>query len=84
MINKEKIKLNEEIYYVPSYSGTTKVSIIEIINDDKVLVKPVSQNKKEFKPFTTPLVHVFNRAEDARIGKRAWESYMCKRNNKRR
>ncbi len=83
MINKDKIKLNEEIYYVPSYSGATKVSIIEVITNDKVLVKPASNARKEFKPFTIPLIHVFNKPKDAQIGKRAWESYMRKRCKKK-
>ena len=84
MINKDKIKLNEQIYYVPSYGGVTRVKIIKILSDDKLLVKQVSKNKnKEFKPYTIPLLHVFAKSEHAHIGERAWESYMRRRRNKR-
>ena len=85
MINKDRIKLNEQNYYVPSYDGVTRVKIIKILSDDKLLVKQVSKNKdKEFKPYTIPLIHVFNKAEHARIGKRAWESYMKRRRRNNR
>ena len=83
MINKDKIKLNEQIYYVPSYGGVTRVKIIKILSGDKLLVKQVSNKGKEFKPYTIPLLHVFNKAEHAHIGERAWESYMRRRRNKR-
>lgn len=33
MINKEKIKYNEPVYYMPTYGGVIKISIIKSLND---------------------------------------------------
>lgn len=81
MINKDKIKYNEPIYYMPNYSGIIKISILKSINNTMVLVKPYSA-KKDFKPFTTPIQHIYNKPEHARIGRREWEHYMRHRKHK--
>lgn len=83
MINKQKIKYNEAIYYVPSYTSPRKVSILKLINDSLVVVKPYSKKQnQEYKPFKVPIVHIYNADEDARIGRREWEHYM-RHNNKK-
>lgn len=75
MINKDKIKYNEPIYYMPTYGGVIKISILKAINDSVMLVKPTSK-KKDFKSFTTPIEHIFNKPEHAQRGVREWEHYM--------
>lgn len=78
MINVEKIKYNEPIYYVPAYSTLAKVSIIRLKANDMAVVKPFSR-KKDFKPYPIPIKYIYNKAKDARIGRRNWENYMRKR-----
>lgn len=80
MINPAKIKYNEPKYYAPSYGSAIKVSIIKLIANDVALVKPFSR-KRDFKPFPTPIVHLYNKPEDAEKGRREWEKY--KRDKKR-
>lgn len=82
MINKNKIIYNEPIYYIPNYSKTAnKVKLIKCLNNDKMLVQiVVNKGKKESKPFTIPIQHIFNKPEDARFGAREWENYMRKKN----
>ena len=75
MINKDKIKYNEAIYYTPTYGGAIKVSIIKTLNDILALVKPTSK-KKDFKPFAIPIEHIYNKPEHAQRGCREWEHYM--------
>ncbi len=75
MINKDKIKYNEPIYYMPTYGGVIKITIIKAINDTMMLVKPISK-KKDFKAFRTPIEHIFNKPEHAQRGCREWEHYM--------
>ena len=36
MINKDKIKYNEPVYYMPSYGGAIKISILKAFNDNIV------------------------------------------------
>jgi len=80
MINLEKIQYNEPIYYVPSYTGVCKVSILHKLSGDTpmMLVKPYSK-KKDFKAFPTPLEFIFNSEEDAKHSGRDWEHYMRQR-----
>lgn len=75
MINKSKIKYNEPIYYMPTYSGVIKISIIKSIHNNMMLVKPYSK-KKDFKAFTTPIEHIYNKPEHAQRGCREWKHYM--------
>lgn len=79
MINVSKIKYNEPIYYAPSYGNSMKVSIIKLIADDVALVKPSLRKKKDLKPFPIPIIHIYNKPEDANRGRREWENYMRKR-----
>ena len=79
MINTAKIKYDEPIYYAPSYGNAMKVSIVKLIADDVALVKPSFKKQKDFKPFTIPIMHLFNKPEDANRGRREWENYMRKR-----
>lgn len=52
MVNVEKIVLNEPIYYTPKWSGITKISVVEIVNDNSVLVQvPPSKKGKKFNRF---------------------------------
>lgn len=50
MINKDKIKYNEPIYYMPTYGGTMKISVIKAKTDNLMLVKQYSK-KKGFQGF---------------------------------
>lgn len=77
MINKNEIKFGEPIYYMPSYSGTSKISVLKLLDNERVLVKPYSKNR-DFKPFPTPMAHIYNNSQDAYRGRRAWESYKRK------
>lgn len=77
MIYKDKVVLNDPVYYVPSYSGVDRVSILKLRDGDMALVQPHS-TKKECKPFSIPLVHIFNTEKDANTGRRAWEQYRRK------
>lgn len=79
MINVAQIKLNELIYYTPSFSNSMKVAIIKLISDDVALVQPKSKKDKEPKPFSVPIEHIYYKPEDANRGRRAWENYIRKR-----
>lgn len=82
MINKDKITYNEPIYFVPSYCGVQKVSILRLKNNDIACVKGTSK-KKELKPYNIPLVHIYNTDNAARVGRRSWENWKKKsKNNK--
>ncbi len=78
MINIAKIKYNEPIYYIPVYGGSTRASILKLFTEDIALVKPFS-TKNDFKPFPTPIMHIYNNVGDASRGRRNWENYMRKR-----
>lgn len=82
MINKDKIKYNEPIYYMPTYGGMIKITILKAINDTIMLVR--ANSKKDCKAFTTPIKHIYNKPEHALHGVREWEHYMRhkKRKNK--
>ena len=77
MVNREKIIFNESSYYMPDYSGTIKVSVLKLLDDERALVKQHKKNK-DLKPFPIPITHIYNRAEDADKGRRAWEEYKRK------
>lgn len=79
MINKDKIVLNEPVYYMPIYSGAVKIKILELKNDNVALVQMVfKKSKKKFKPFTIPIQHIYNKPGHAYLGRREWENYMRK------
>lgn len=75
MINKDKIKYNEPIYYMPTYGGAIKISIIKAKSDNLMLVKQYSK-KKDLKAFVVPIEHIYNKPEHAHRGIREWEHYM--------
>ena len=85
MVNIDKIVLNEPIYYTPNWSGVTKISVIEIVNDNSILVQP-SQNKKgkKFKSFYMSPRFIFTEHEHAKRAGRDWEEHMRNRNKKKR
>lgn len=78
VINREKIVLHEQFYYVPTYTGVAKVTIEKIAENDLLIVK--ATNKKA-KPFVILIDHVYNKPEHANIGRRDWEHWKrkCKR-----
>ena len=47
MINKDKIKYNEPIYYMPTFGGTIKISVIRAKTDNLMLVKQYSKKKRK-------------------------------------
>ena len=70
MINKDKIVLNEYIYWTCQYSGAVKVKILEVIDDKTVRVDtPI----KKQAPLVRDLEFIFNKEEHARTAKRDWE-----------
>lgn len=73
MLNKEKIVFDEPIYWMPNFNGSIKASIIEVLDDGKVLVRQYSKDK-ELKPFQVLLSHLYNSADAAAKGRRAWEA----------
>lgn len=81
MVNKNKITLNDPVYFTPNYSGAVKISILKLYDDETALVQihPVT---KDAKNFCIPLEHIYNQAKHAKNGKHAWESYMRKKTNK--
>lgn len=70
MINKEKIIMNEFVYWTCQYTGAVKVKILEILDDDKVLVDTVIKRQA---PITRDLKFIFNKEEHARVAKKDWE-----------
>lgn len=80
MINKGKIVFDEPIYYMPNYGGTIKISVLKLLDGERVLVKQYSKDQgKDFKPFSTRIADIYNRQEDAARGRRAWEQAKKKR-----
>ncbi len=77
MLNVEKIKYDEPIYYIPSFSNAVKVQICNV-NGNKAVVKQYSKNQ-ELREFSIPLEFVYSSAEYANRCKRAWESWRRKR-----
>jgi len=78
MIDKTKIKLNDTVYYTPSYSGAISVIVLKVFDNDTALVRTPS-NKKELSPFVRPLAFLFCDAESAKRSRRDWENYEKKR-----
>ena len=85
MINIEKIVLNELIYYTPNWSGITKISVIEIVYENSVLVQvPPNKKGKKFKPFYMSPKFIFTEHEHAKRAGKDWEHHMRNRNKKKR
>jgi len=74
MLNKAKIKLNDTVYYTPSYSGAISVIVLKVFDNDTALVRTPS-NKKELSPFVRPLAFLFYDAESARKSGKEWEHF---------
>lgn len=70
MVSKEEIIFNEPIYFTSDYSGATKISIIRLFDDGEALVKQYCK-KKDFKPFTRPMTHIYTNSKDAEKGRKA-------------
>lgn len=73
MLNTEKIVFDEPIYWMPNFNGSIKVSILKLLDDGRVLVRQYSE-KKDLKPYYTQIAHLYNCAENAAKGRRAWEA----------
>ena len=66
---------------MPNYGGTIKVSVLKLLDSERVLVKQHKRGK-DLKPFPTPMAHVYNRTGDADRGRRSWEAYKRKKGAK--
>ncbi len=77
MINKNNIKFNEPIYYVPSYGVAVNVLLIKPLANDMFLVKPHSK-KKDFKAYPTHFDYIFNDEISANRSRRDWEKFVKK------
>ena len=85
MVNIEKIVLNEPIYYIPNWSGVARISVIEIVNDNSVLVQAQPSKKgKKFKPFYMSPKFIFTEHEHAKRAGKDWEHHMRNRNKKKK
>ena len=73
MINKDKIVFNTKTYFTCSYTGAIGVTILKLIDDERVLVQSGKHT------FIRPIQYVFNEYEHARKGGRDWEHYERKR-----
>lgn len=81
MINANEMRYNKPVYYVPTYTGPTKVRICKI-NNDIAIVKPYSK-KKEFHAFPIPLEFVCDSHEYAKRCGRAWEHWKRTQNKRK-
>ena len=70
MINREKIILNEYVYWTCQYSGTVKVKILEVLEGDKVLVDTTIKKQA---PIVRELQFIFNKEEHAKKSMKEWE-----------
>lgn len=50
MINKNEIKFGEPIYYMPSYSGTSIISVLKLLDNERVLVNAATTRKTQELP----------------------------------
>ncbi len=78
MINTNKVEFNKPVYYIPAYSGSVMVSILELRSNGSALVQQYS-TKQDLKPFVISVNHIYNKAEDAVRGRRAWAQGKRKR-----
>lgn len=77
MINIETIRYNEPIYYVPTYGGSVRVSVIQLTDNGNVIVKSMG-DKSQDKPYCIPVKFLFKTGEAARKQARNWESWKRK------
>ena len=73
MINKEKIRFDESIYWVPGYTGPRKIMILEEFKEGLYSVQS-GEHK-----FIANIEYIFNKPEHAQEAFRDWESYESKR-----
>lgn len=73
MIDRENILFNKRLYYTPSWTGVTKVSILMAYNNGKLLVQAND------KPFIRTDRYVFKETEEARKSIKKWQHYDRKR-----
>ena len=76
MINREKMILNEYVYWACQYSGTVKVKILEVLEGNKVLV---DTSIKKQAPIVRDLQFIFNKEEHAKKSMKEWEHAERKR-----
>ena len=69
MINKEKMVLNEYVYWTCQWSGAVKVKILEVLDNDKVLVDTIIKNQS---PIVRDLEFIFNKEEHAKKSMKDW------------
>lgn len=73
MINKNKIEFDKKIYWVPSYTGTRKIAILEKKNEELYVVQS-GEHK-----FLANIEFIFNKEEHARKSIKDWEHAERKR-----
>lgn len=73
MINKDKIIFETQTYFTPSYSGPIGVKILELLPNDKVLIKTGKHT------FIREVRWMFNKEEHARHSGKEWEHAEKKR-----
>lgn len=78
MIDRDKIILNEKIYYTCSWTGPTKVEILAVYNKGKLLVQANND------PFIRMDEYVFDDPKKARKAGRQWEHDERKRKREKR
>lgn len=77
MINIETIQYETPIYYVPTYGGSLRVSVVRLTENGNVIVKN-SGKKSRGRPYPIPIQFLFPTREAARKQARAWESWKRK------
>ena len=70
MINREKMVLNEYVYWTCQYTGPVKVAILEVLGDDKVLVDTTIKKQA---PIVRDLQFIFNKEEHAKKAMKDWK-----------
>lgn len=80
MINVEKVKFNERCYYVPSYTGCSKVSVIKPVNEQNSAYWVQAKKNNRFIIGTQ---HIYETPEAATRGRRAWEKGKRKKSERR-
>lgn len=76
MINKDKIVLNEYVYWTCQYSGAAKVKILKVLDNDRVLVDTMIKKQA---PIVRELKFIFNKEEYAKTAMKEWEHAERKR-----
>lgn len=79
MIDKEKIKFKQLIYYTPDWNGVLNIRIIKMINKGQVLV-----GVKSGRTFVRELEFIFEEENQAKNRRRPWESAQRRRKKKKK